>query len=69
MISYGNLVFKAFPMIGSTFMTTRRSRRGSPGYIKITVFRDMTQCVSLDGVALAHQIHATLNDSDDPVFK
>lgn len=42
---------------------------GSPGYIKITVFRDMTQCISLDGVALAHQIHATLKDSDDRVLK
>jgi hypothetical protein len=27
MISYGNLVFMAFPMIGSTFMRTRRSKR------------------------------------------
>ena len=29
----------------------------------------MTQCISLDRVVLVHHIHATLNDSDDRVFK
>jgi hypothetical protein len=59
MISYGNLVFVALPAISSTFMRTRRSKRENIMFeaLLVIVFRDMTQCIPLDGVALAHQIH------------
>ena len=58
-IFYENHVFLAIPVIISTFMRTSRSKRenkiwGSRGIIKIIVFRDMAQCISLGGTALAH---------------